>query len=123
MNKPESNMKAYDYLQQSAEQLAKKHQQRLHQMTRVAVFGERKKQTFHFDLFTKVASVTFALLLMVVVWQVKPLQDASLSIDKHALNSDIPQWVQDTNVPVVVLENIEFYQWLEKELEGKNNNA
>ncbi len=118
MNRQNNNPN--DILQSSAERLAQKHQQRLHQMTREAVYGKAKKQPFQFGMFSKVAVSVFSFALLVFLWQAQPLQNHPPGIENIASSTDVPQWVKDADVPVAVLENLEFYQWLEKELE-KNN--
>jgi len=116
-------------LQQGADKLAAAHQQRLHQMTRAAVYGAKPDRAlsasgpswFRENAWTVVAPV-FSLSLLVLVWQLVQQADVAIPSPPLALKEPVPDWVKDAEVPVAVIENIEFYQWLEKELQNETEN-
>lgn len=118
--------KASELLEQSAEQLALRHQQRLHQMTREAVYGKRAASSRH-NLWrglrrpVAVATPALALLGVVLIWQLSQQTTNNPPALQLAADKNIPAWVKDTEVPLAVLQNIEFYQWLENELDNPNH--
>ncbi len=120
----ETNMKPTQLLQQSADQLAQKHQQRLHQMTRQAVYGaatEVRAARPWLRWPTLIAAPLASVLTIVVVWQLSQQLDTDTMQPTMVADSTLPAWVQDTEVPVAVISNIEFYQWLEDELDKQDH--
>ena len=117
--------KASELLQQSAEQLAQRHQQRLHQMTREAVYGNavspRNNLWCGLRWPVAVATPALAVLGVALIWQLSQQTANNQPAPQMAAGGDIPAWVQDTEVPLAVLQNIEFYQWLENELDNPNH--
>ncbi len=122
MKKPtETKHKPAELLQQSAEQLAQKHQQRLHAMTRAAVYGKaasRARPTLYPAWRRLVAVPVLSLLGIALVWQLSQHSGAPHTQPQLALDDQVPAWVQDTDVPLAVLQNYDFYQWLEHELDN-----
>ncbi len=116
-------------LQRDAQRLAEIHQQRLHQMTREAVYGVTKKQHSSVDAGTwfginKWAMVVpvFSLTAIALVLQLIQQPEISPGNPLLALKDNAPGWVKETDIPLAVIEKIEFYQWLEKELRNDTSN-
>lgn len=108
-------------LQQSAEQLAQRHRRRLHEMTRQAVYGQSATVSWWSKRYWPAAIAVPALSLMAVVLVLQIERQTQPSPATLASNLDIPAWVEDTDVPVAVLQNMQFYQWLEHELDNPNH--
>ncbi len=106
-------------LQQSAEQLAQKHRQRLHRMTREAVYGKAAstRPAWFSTWRTWVALPVLSLPGIALLWQLNQQTGAPRTQPRLALEDSVPAWVQDTEVPLAVLHNYDFYQWLEHELD------
>ncbi|HHJ35129.1 MAG TPA: hypothetical protein ENJ87_05130 [Gammaproteobacteria bacterium] len=116
-----------EVLQFEAEKLADLHQQRLHQMTREAIYGlpEKRYQPDNVSLrfgmnAWSVAVPVFSLVAILLVWRMIQQPQVVSQPPPLASKENVPAWVKDTDVPVAVIENIEFYQWLERELENEN---
>jgi len=121
MNK--TRYKASELLEQSAGQLAQRHQQRLHRMTRQAVYGKRTAPAStrwrRLRWPVTVTAPVLSVMAVIVVWQFSQPGKVTptAATPPVAAVEAVPAWVQDTRVPLAVLQNIEFYQWLENELD------
>ena len=122
--------KTTQLLDDSAAQLAQRHRQRLHRMTHEAVYGQRPHRMRHGAWWRPALAtglplavfVSVALLLQPATQPQAPDTVAQVTPALPAkVPAKVPAWVQDTGVPLAVLENIEFYQWLEHELDKKHH--
>ena len=108
-----------------AEKLAQEHQQRLHQMTRAAVYGKVKEGRKPAFALWPVAVPVLSLMAITLVWQLTQQPEVSSLQPVIALKENVPEsapdWVRDADVPLAVIENVEFYQWLEKELNNEDH--
>jgi len=101
-------------LNQSAEKLAAKHQQRLESMTLAALQKAEKKPLFESFLFLlpQPAYAAAALLLISAGVGWMTLQNQSNELIESQTTAQLPEWLSDDQVPMELLENPEFYQWL-----------
>lgn len=103
-------------LDQLAQRLEQKHRRRLEAMTRSALQTQRPAphlQWLH-TAWMKPAMVTaFAasLALAAVLLGYLPEKQAI----EPATVAAMPEWVKDTDVPLTLLENIAFYDWLSQQ--------
>lgn len=106
-------------LDQHSQKLAYKHLQRLHDMTKLAVY---KKSTYTLNSFF--ASLVKPVPIMALASIFSFAVAVSLFLDGRKgqtptamlqAKADIPAWVKDTDVPLDVLENLDFYVWLSKQ--------
>jgi len=104
-------------LDQSAQRLAAKHQQRLESMTSAALQKDEKKPLFELFLFLlpQPAYTAAALLLISAGFGWMTLQNQSNEIIESQTTAQLPEWLSDDQVPMELLENPEFYQWLAKQ--------
>ncbi|MDQ7015740.1 MAG: hypothetical protein Q9N68_05110 [Gammaproteobacteria bacterium] len=107
--------KANELLNQSAHKLAEKHQQRLRQMTLEALELAEKKpflNSLRF-LLPPPAYAAAALLFISAGFGWLSLQNSSES--ESQIVAQLPEWLSDEQVPMELLENPDFYQWLAKQ--------
>ena len=119
-----AHIRPKDYLDQKAQKLAEKHQQRLETISKQALSHQRIHPPSNFlsfflsSLFKRlltpapmmaVASI-FVLSLAIPYF----FESADKQLSSHALqvNAKLPTWVKDTEVPIALLENLDFYVWL-----------
>jgi len=119
-------MKANKYLDQQAEILAQRHQKRLQSMRETALQHQRQTAWWLSPFAMMLVPAATMALLVVSVWM--PgffLNEITPSTEMVQLKNDLPNnapaWVADTQVPVDVLENIKFYEWLSHELNKKQS--
>ncbi len=118
-HKRQQHLSPQQVLDKAAEKLAFEHQQRLHQMTRAAVYGEANVSRRVLALWP-VAVPVFSLMAITLVWQLTQQVETPSSESIVAMKKGVPHWVKDASAPLAVIENIEFYQWLEKELDHEH---
>jgi len=101
-------------LNQSAKNLAAKHQQRLENMTTAALQKAAKKPLLESFLFLlpQPAYAAAALLLVSAGVGWMTLQNQSNELIESQTTAQLPEWLSDDQVPMDLLENPEFYQWL-----------
>ncbi len=106
-------------LDQHSQELSYKYQRRLHDMTQLAI-----EQKSAYTLSSFFASLVKPMPMMALASIFSFAVVVSLFLDeKKVYNStavlqtkaDIPAWVKDTDVPLDVLENLDFYVWLSKQ--------
>ncbi len=112
-----------EHLDQHEQALAKKHQQRLRAMTQEALYPQQ--QPWHAS-WVKPAMVTaFSVLLVSTVIFLKapvsinPNTDSAIPPQSMPLSMPLPEWVMDTDIPLTLIENLEFYDWLAQQPEEK----
>jgi len=110
--------------------LAKKYRTRLEKMTQIVRKPSFKTplKTRRFSLIKAIfkpiprmafASV-FALSLAMVLWFDSQHQQATPDL-VYANNTVVPAWVNDNNIPLELLENMDFYVWLSQSDYAQNN--
>jgi len=114
-----SSLRAVNYLDQKELSLAQKYQQRLNKITTLALSNV---SLYSLSLWVKqwltpapmmaVASV-FAISVAVVFYFEQ--QGQLLPPDNLQVNAKLPTWVKDTDVPLELLENMDFYVWLSQQ--------
>ena len=127
-NSNTKSMTPKQVLEHHADQLAAQYHQRLRKMTHEAVYGKSTKNRGYQNIFTSLTKNPWPIFLpvaslsvVIFIWQFLHQPDVTLTNKSLTLKEKVPDWVRDTEVPVAIIENIEFYQWLEKELENENN--
>ncbi len=109
------------HLDARSEELARKHHRRLQSMTYAALDTRLRKQERHWLKTGFAAAAGTALSLAVAIGiglQLQGTEDtrqsqiATLERQPDALMENLPPWVKDTDTPVELIENLEFYQWL-----------
>ena len=113
-------MKANKYLDQQAEDLAQRHQIRLNAMRKKALQPQRQTVWWLNPIAMMAVPAATVALLIVSVWSPDTLKQAE-PIPLAQTAEKIPAWVADTQVPVEVLENIKFYEWLSHELNKRQS--
>jgi len=116
-------------LDQSAAAMGEKHGLRLEQMTLQAVARYTEKPQNNYRQFAVPFAIPLAMAtsLMFVVWLWWPLNDttAPQGIPPVAVTASskagLPEWVTDTTIPLSLLNNMEFYDWLAKQTENQNH--
>ena len=111
-NKPDYSPK--DCLNSRQQTLADKHHSRLVKMTQEAL---QPQENIWRSLWMKPALATaFSLLLVtsIVILNSPEKQTGSVTPDVN-----LPEWVTDTEVPLTLIENLEFYDWLAQQPENK----
>jgi len=123
-------MKANKYLDQQSEVLAQRHQKRLQSMRETALQHQRQTAWWLSPFAMMLVPAATVALLVVSVWtpelllnETMPEAEIAQVVNKVPANmpSNVPAWVADTQVPVAVLENIKFYEWLSHELNKKQS--
>jgi len=127
-NKTANNLK--QYFDQKEVHLNKKHQQRLDKMTQNALKSHLNYQSkstrkpvfslysIFIDRLLKpfpvviLSSLLFATIAINMLFEYQNIQEKPDSI---VANYQIPQWVKDADVPLELLENINFYVWLSQQ--------
>jgi hypothetical protein len=129
-------------LHKKAQKLAEKHQAHLDAMSeevlqafvaqaavKPVTIRVREGKTL-INLITKPASIAFVSLCLLSVailfWannNHQPMQGDinSALIQANAIPSTLPSWVKDTNIPLELLENMDFYVWLSQSQYAQNN--
>lgn len=108
-------------LDQLAQRLEQKHRTRLDAMTRAALQAQQPPPRVPWlsavwmkpamiTAFT--ASIAAAAVLLVYLPGKKPAEPATFAA--------LPAWVTDTDIPLTLLENIEFYDWLSQQSGNPN---
>ena len=119
---PSGYLNAKEYLDKRQELLARRHRLHLQAMTR-EVLASRLQAHWQrrFIWFKPAMAAAFA---SVAVLLLAPLMVAKLSVDtphtqyaqsKPGDSMNLPEWVTDTDVPLTLIENLEFYDWLAKQ--------
>jgi hypothetical protein len=110
-------------LDQIEVRLSKKHQQRLNKISHKALQTGSTRQLFSFHstiiqtLIKPLPILVLSSLLMLsvlinTVFEYQKIQEKSLNIPDNVLVANkIPTWVKDTQVPLELLENMDFYVW------------
>lgn len=116
-------MKAHKHLDQKAEALAQKHSHRLLQMRQRAMQHQRRSPWWLNPLAMMAVPAAAVAILVVSLWTPGVMLNEQQPAQPLAVKTPagIPAWVADTQVPVEVLENIQFYEWLSHELKRKKH--
>ncbi len=114
-------MKANKYLDQQAENLAQRHQARLDSMRKNALAQQRQIVWWLNPIAMMAVPAATMAILVVSVWTPDVLLNEIEPVPVAQTAEKIPAWVADTQVPVEVLENIKFYEWLSHELNKKQS--
>lgn len=100
-----------DELDRLAQRLEQKHHARLEAMTRAALQAQRPAPRFQWlsAAWMRPAFATaFVLAASITLWVA--YQTGKRASDAPAL-AQLPTWVEDTQVPLTLLENMDFYDW------------
>ncbi len=121
----ESTQVFSEQLDQKAKELAFKHQKRLHEMTALAV-NQQSAYTFPSLIasFLKPApmmALASVLSVAVALSIFLGKQDVQKSSGIVQARADMPAWVKDTDVPLDILENMDFYVWLSQQNQFAEN--
>ncbi len=94
-----------EYLDQRKQQLTQKHQRRLQRMTVEAI--QSREHSWHIPWKLVMASAFSIMLIATTAFLKKPETEQPSQPDMS-----LPAWVMDTEVPLTLIENLEFYDWL-----------
>jgi len=112
MNKPLPQQLS-ELLERQSETLGRKHQDRLEAMTRLAVDAARDSGSRRaWSSWTLAAGAMAAVVLTVALVLLSPTPRQPETTLASGNRDVIPAWVEDDSVPVSLLENIEFYVWI-----------
>ncbi len=100
---------AGDLLDRKAEQLARRHNRRLDEMSQVAL--QPKTGRAPGWLLPQPALVLASVLVAVLIYWALPGADRNTTTPAPQV-ATIPDWVLDEQVPLEILEAPEFYRWL-----------
>lgn len=108
-----------EHLEQRGQALAQKHHRRLQKMTHQAL---ESQQTKHSRWIKPTMATTFSLLLITtVVFLYKQDNQHNNALEKHVSTTQpLPIWLIDTNVPITLIENLEFYHWLSQQTDKQH---
>ena len=112
MNPEKPNLSSSEYLEKRKHALTQKHTHRLHRMTQEALESRQNKR-FQFVWVKPVLATAFSILLLVAVMLFKVPENPQQPVGQSAsIMAKLPEWVTDTQVPLSLIENLEFYEWL-----------
>jgi hypothetical protein len=97
-----------EYLDQHTQRLAKKHQRRLQTMTFEAIDSLPKKRRSIWFKPVLASAFTVAIIATTLLLQ---------NTEKPIVATALPAWVMDTETPVTLIENLDFYDWLAQQTE------
>lgn len=101
-----------DYLEGRKQELSQKYQRQLYRMTQEAL--QSQKNNAQKSWFMPVMAATFSILLVTTLVLLNTSDQSS-----EQTETDLPTWVTDTNVPLNLIENLEFYDWLAQQPENQ----
>ncbi len=131
-----SSKTAKQLLDQSTIEISQRHRVRLEQMTMQAVAHRsrqhrEKRQSPKQPRSNKYRPFAFPLAMassvMFVLWLWWPLQQTTAPQNNPAVvaispsNTGVPEWVTDTEIPISLLDNMAFYDWLAKQKDEQNH--
>jgi hypothetical protein len=106
-------------LDQIEARLSKKHQQRLNEITQKSLQLGSQRRLFSFHSIIKplpvliLTSILMSSILINTLFEYQKTQEKPENIpDNRLVATQIPTWVKDTQVPLELLENMDFYVWL-----------
>ncbi|HGG58358.1 MAG TPA: hypothetical protein ENK26_00375 [Gammaproteobacteria bacterium] len=106
-------------LERQSETLGRKHQDRLEAMTRLAVEAARDSGSRRaWSSWTLAAGGMAAVVLTVALVLLSPTPRQPETTLASGNRDVIPAWVEDDSVPVSLLENIEFYVWINQSFDA-----
>ncbi len=106
-----ARLSASELLDRKAEQLARRHDQRLKEMSEVALQAGTKRSPAW--LFPRPALALASVLVAVsIYWSAGGPGPEQNAIAPPPQVAAIPDWVLDEEVPLEILEAPEFYRWL-----------
>ncbi len=106
-----------DILDRRQQALANKHSARLHRMTQEALQLQPSPSSLWQSAWLKPTVATaFSLMLVTSIIFLNPANKKTHTLE---LDSHLPEWVTDTEVPLTLIENLEFYDWLAQQPENQ----
>ena len=114
-----------EYLDQRAQDLAEKHQQRLQAMTFQTMAPPRQPRKVAWIKPTLASVFSLAIIATAVFWHnaEKPTTVVTTVLPALPALSVLPTWVMDTKTPDTLIENLDFYDWLAQQTEHQQNAA
>ncbi len=104
-----------EYLDRRKQALTHKHQRRLQRMTREAMLSRAKP--WHSSWVKPALATAFSVMLVTTFVLLK---EGTENVPNPVLqDADLPAWVTDTEVPLTLIENLEFYDWLAQQPENQ----
>ena len=108
MNTKKPHLSPKDSLDDREQALAQKHQRQLHSMTQEALLSRQK------NWFKPAMATAFSIMLVTTLVLINTSDNPGEQVDP-----DLPVWVTDTNVPLNLIEHLEFYDWLAQQPENQ----
>ena len=108
-------------LNQREQALAKKHYYRLQQMTERAIQAPQKKPLVPLASWIKPTFATaFSILLITTVVFLYQYEEEKPLTSSLTTLPELPVWIADTDIPVTLIENIDFYHWLSQQTDNQH---
>lgn len=108
-------------LNERKQALAKKHHYRLQQMTERAIQAPQKKPLVPLASWIKPTFATaFSIFLITTVMFLYQYEAEKPITASLAPLPKLPVWVTDTDTPVTLIENIDFYHWLSQQTDNQH---
>lgn len=112
MKTEKSHLSPGEYLEGRKQTLTQKHQRHLHRMTQEALQSQENNNQKSW--FKPAMATAFSVMLVTTLVLLNTSDKSS-----EQSETDLPAWVTDTNVPLNLIENLEFYDWLAQQPENQ----